>query len=216
VYKGSTYVKGADGEWHLEEPETESAIRETPAVREEPRAVREEPRVVREEPRIVREEPPAVVEEPQQPVIQETPAMAWSTPAPIGYGTALSTTQLRAMAAAPGKFVYTPGVGEMLAVGTHTLLVSFTPNDMVAYTKAECTVLLIVNKATPAVTWPKPAAVPYGTALSVAQLNAAASIPGRFVYTPALGEVLSAGVQTLSVEFAPADVAGYNTAQATV
>jgi Flp pilus assembly CpaE family ATPase len=230
TYKGSTYVKGADGEWHLQEPETAAVVQEAPVARPEPpvvrheapvarpepQVIRREPPVVRQEPPVVAQEPPAVVEQPQQPVVQETPAMAWSTPNPIGYGTPLSNTQLRAMAAVPGKFVYTPAVGEVLSVGTHTLLVSFTPNDLAAYTKAECTVSLIVNKATPSVTWAKPAAITYGTALSAAQLNAAASIPGKFTYTPSLGEVLSAGVQTLSVEFIPADSDGYNTAQATV
>jgi hypothetical protein len=158
--------------------------------------------------------PEAVAE--QQSVEQETPAMAWSTPAPITYGTALGNTQLRAMAAVPGKFVYTPGLGEVLPVGSHTLLVSFTPNDARAYTKAECTVTLLVNKATPSISWPKPAAITYGTALTPAQLNATSSVAGRFAFTPSLGEVLSAGVQTLSVEFTPADNAGYNAAQATV
>ena len=55
---------------------------------------------------------------------KETPAVAWSTPAPIAYGTPLTTTQLRAMASVPGKFAYTPAVGEMLPAGTHTLSVT--------------------------------------------------------------------------------------------
>jgi len=226
TYKGSTYVKGADGEWHLQQPVTASVVQEPPAARPEPPVVRREVPVVRPEPPVIRREPPVVahepptvptvVEQPQQPVVQETPAMAWSTPAPIRYGTPLSNTQLRAMAAVPGKFVYTPAVGEVLSVGTHTLLVNFTPNDTVVYTGAECTVSLIVNKATPSVTWAKPAAITYGTALNSSQLNATASIPGKFNYTPSLDEVLPAGVQTLSVEFVPADSDGYNTAQATV
>ena len=222
VYKGSTYVKGSDGEWHLQEPVIEREPEETPAPRQE--VVREQ-RQETPAPRPVpapRQETPAPVEEPEEivedqgPVEVETPAMAWSTPAPISYGTALSTKQLRAMAAAPGKFVYTPSVGEVLPVGSHTLRVDFTPNDTRAYTKADCTVVLVVNKATPSVSWQKPAAVTYGTALGSAQLNATASVPGKFVYKPAIGEVLAAGVQTLSVEFTPADSAGYNTAQATV
>jgi Flp pilus assembly CpaE family ATPase len=228
VYKGSTYVKGEDGEWHLQQPEeAEAEVREAEAVREPVREpvlepvrepVREPLRPVRQP---VKEEEVAysgeeeAVAEPHSGE-PETPAMAWSTPAPITYGTALSATQLRAMAAVPGKFVYTPGVGEVLPVGSHTLLVNFNPKDTAAYTKAECTVTLVVNKATPSISWAKPAAITYGTALTPAQLNATSSVPGRFVYTPSLGEVLSAGVQTLSVEFTPADSAGYNTAQASV
>ena len=228
TYKGSTYVKGADGEWHLQEPITATVAQEPEPARYEPPArpvaqvVRPEPQPIRYEAPVMRQETPAAapeppaVEEVHQPVVQETPAMAWSTPAPIVYGTPLSNAQLRAMAAVPGKFVYTPAAGEVLSVGTHTLLVDFTPNDLVAYTKADCTVSLVVNKATPSIKWAKPAAVTYGTALSEAQLNATASIPGRFTYTPSLGEVVSAGVQTLSVEFVPDESDGYNTAQATV
>jgi len=54
-------------------------------------------------------------------------------------------------------------------------------------------VSITVNKATPTVNWPPPAAISCGIALSDKQLNAAASVPGTFVYSPAAGEVLSAG-----------------------
>ena len=44
------------------------------------------------------------------------------------------------------------------------------------------------------ITWPTPAAIIYGTALSATQLNATAErSPGTFVYTPASGTVLNAG-----------------------
>jgi hypothetical protein len=73
-----------------------------------------------------------------------------------------------------------------------------------------------INKATPTVTWPTPAAITYGTALSATQLNATASTPGTFVYTPTVGTVLAAGVHTLSVTFNPSDTTDYTTASATV
>ncbi len=75
---------------------------------------------------------------------------------------------------------------------------------------------LTVTKATPIITWPTPAAISYGTALSAAQLNATALIPGTFVYTPSAGNVIAAGTQTLSATFTPTDTANYTTAQATV
>jgi len=50
---------------------------------------------------------------------------------------------------------------------------------------------------------------PSGTELSGVQLDATASVPGTFVYTPPVGTVLSAGTQTLSVTFTPADVKAY-------
>jgi hypothetical protein len=73
-----------------------------------------------------------------------------------------------------------------------------------------------INKATPKVTWATPAAITYGTALSATQLNATASTPGAFVYTPAAGTVLTVGVHTLSVTFTPTDTTDYTAASATV
>ena len=49
------------------------------------------------------------------------------------------------------------------------------------------------------------------------QLDATASVPGTFTYTPAAGTVLNAGKgQTLSVTFTPTDTTDYTTATATV
>jgi len=73
-----------------------------------------------------------------------------------------------------------------------------------------------VNKATPTITWATPAAITYGTALSAAQLNATASVPGTFVYAPVAGTVLGAGQQTLTATFTPTDSANYTTATATI
>jgi ribosomal protein S11 len=72
------------------------------------------------------------------------------------------------------------------------------------------------NKATPTIAWSTPSTVTYGTALSSAQLDATASVPGTFVYSPASGTVLGAGTQTLSVSFTPYDTDDYNNASATV
>jgi Flp pilus assembly CpaE family ATPase len=193
TYKGATYVKGLDGEWHLQQPTAQPVHESAPAAAA-----------------------PVKVEEPVKVVEKETPAVAWSTPAPIIYGTPLTTTQLRAMASVPGKFVYTPSLGEMLPAGSHTLSVTFTPNDSAGYTTAQATVILIVNKATPAIVWSAPAPLPYGSPLSAAQFNATTSIPGKFVYTPSVGEVLPAGTHTLSVTFTPADSEGFSTAKASV
>ena len=69
---------------------------------------------------------------------------------------------------------------------------------------------------TPAITWPAPAPIPYGFLLGSAQLNATASVPGTFVYTPPAGALLSPGVQTLSVVFTPTDSVDYSSASAQV
>ena len=70
--------------------------------------------------------------------------------------------------------------------------------------------------ATPTITWAAPAPISYGTSLNSTQLNATASVPGAFVYTPSSGTVLSAGPQTLSVTFTPTDTADYTTTTASV
>ena len=65
--------------------------------------------------------------------------------------------------------------------------------------------------------WPRPGDLVYGTPLSEAQLNATASVPGVFTYSPPLGTCLHAGPsQTLSVRFTPADPARYTEASASV
>jgi hypothetical protein len=53
------------------------------------------------------------------------------------------------------------------------------------------------------VTWPTPAAIPYGTPLSATQLDAAANVPGTFAYSPAAGAVLQPGTQSLTATFTP-------------
>ncbi|MGO9778107.1 MAG: AAA family ATPase [Terracidiphilus sp.] len=196
IYRGSTYEKGADGKWHLQKTAASA-----PPASAEPASV---------------EAATAQQNVAVEPVQQEMPAITWSTPAPISYGTALSATQLNAMASIPGTFVYTPGESEVLAVGMHTLSVAFTPEDTATYTTAQAAVSLKVSKATPVITWTTPAPIAYGAALSATQLNATASVPGTFVYTPAAGVVPTAGVQTLLVTFTPTDIEDYATEQATV
>src|SRR6202030_784676 len=97
-----------------------------------------------------------------------------------------------------------------------TLSVTFTPTDTLNYTTATKTVTLTVTQATPVITWNNPANITYGTALSATQLNATASVPGTFVYTPAAGGIPAAGTDTLSVTFTPTDGTNYTTATKTV
>ena len=148
-------------------------------------------------------------------VNQATPVLTWANPAAITYGVALSATQLDATANTAGAFVYTPAAGTVLGAGTQTLHVSFTPTDSTDYTAAAATSTLVVNQATPTVTWANPAAITYGTALSATQLDATASVPGTFAYNPVAGTVLGAGTQTLHVTFTPTDGADYTTATGT-
>jgi hypothetical protein len=235
-------------------------------------------------------------------VTSASPLITWNNPAPIVYGTPLSSTQLNATTSIPGTFTYSPVAGTVLAAGTQTLSVTFAPTDSADYATQVATVTLIVNQATltitpnPAskvygttnpvftgtvtglvpgdnitvgytsaatttttagvyssgpdaissttsgpvnvlgnyiyvqplgtltitqattvLTWANPAAIMYGTPLSGTQLNASSGgVAGTFTYTPAVGTVLAAGPQTLSVTFTPTDGADYSTASATV
>jgi hypothetical protein len=149
-------------------------------------------------------------------VSQATPTITWANPAAITYGTALSATQLNATASVAGTFVYTPAAGTVLTAGTQTLSVTFTPTDTTNYTNASATVQLVVNRATPTLIWPTPAAISYGMPLSATQLNATSNVPGTFLYTPPAGTVLPAGTQTLSVIFTPTDTLDYTPASGSV
>src|SRR5205823_10114891 len=120
-------------------------------------------------------------------VLKATPTITWPAPADVAYGTALTATQLNATASAPGTFAYTPAAGTMLDAGTHALSVTFTPTNAATYSGATATVTLTVLKASSTITWPAPADITYGTALSARQLNATSSAAGTLVYTASAG-----------------------------
>jgi hypothetical protein len=151
-------------------------------------------------------------------VVPATPTITWANPANIPYGTALGATQLDATASVPGTFVYTPASGAVLPFGNgQTLSAVFTPTDSVHYTTASKSVAINVVQATPTITWANPANIPYGTALGATQLDATASVPGTFVYTPVSGTALPLGnEQTLAVVFTPTDGTDYTTATKSV
>jgi Flp pilus assembly CpaE family ATPase len=249
TYKGATYVKGADGEWHIKKSEASGVDQETPTIAwPAPAPIAHGTALSATQLNATASVPGRFVYAPAEgdvltagahtlavtftpadtegyttaeaevslTVTKGTPAIAWSTPAPIPYGTALSATQLNALASVPGKFVYTPAAGDVLAAGVQTLEVTFTPTNGENYATAQATVLLTVTKAAPAISWSTPAPITYGTALSAVQLNATALVPGKFVYTPATGDVLTAGAHTLAVTFTPTDSANHPTAQAEV
>src|SRR5204863_479238 len=151
-------------------------------------------------------------------VAQAAPTITWAAPAGITYGTALSAAQLNATSPVPGSFAYTPAVGALLNTGLGQVLsVTFTPTDTTNYASVTTTVTIDVAPAAPAITWAAPAGITYGTALSATQLNATSPVQGTFVYTPAAGALLNAGLgQVLSVTFTPTDTANYTSATTTV
>jgi hypothetical protein len=122
-----------------------------------------------------------------------TPTIAWAPPAPIVYGTALGGSQLNAAADTAGTFSYSPAAGTLLGAGTHTLTATFTPRDPARFTTASATTTLVVERATPVMTWNPAGALVYGMPLGAAQLNATASTSGEIAYRPAAGSLLHAG-----------------------
>jgi hypothetical protein len=150
-------------------------------------------------------------------VAKATPDIIWPVPEPIPYGVALGASQLNAKTTIPGSFAYIPAAGEVLAPGVHTLSMALTPDDTLNYSTAHAFVSLTVTEKFPSIIdWPLPSAISYGTALSADRLNAVASVPGIFVYTPAAGHILAPGQYTLSVSFTPSDEEKYMSAHATV
>jgi hypothetical protein len=145
---------------------------------------------------------------------QGAPSISWSTPAPIQYGAALSRAQLDASANVPGTFTYTPVAGTVLQAGSQKLKATFTPADSTTYSTATSSVQLTVTQANPVITWAPLSSIPQGTALGAAQLDATASVPGTFAYSPAPGTVLPAGTQQLTASFAPSDATDYSPATA--
>jgi MBG domain len=81
---------------------------------------------------------------------------------------------------------------------------------------------LVINQATPVLTWAAPGSITVGTALSGAQLDATASfdgtpLAGTFTYTPSAGGLLAVGnSQALGVTFAPTDGTDYRTVNGSV
>ena len=149
-------------------------------------------------------------------VSKATPAIQWPAPSNVAPGVPLGAAQLNASSSVPGTFEYSPAAGEMLTEGTHTLSATFIPADQANYTTAQATASIKVARTVPIIDWTSPDSIPCGAPLGPAQLNASASVPGTFAYSPAAGEILSAGSHTLSVTFTPSDRTEYDSTVATV
>ena len=98
-------------------------------------------------------------------------------------------------------------VGGPTAQGSYQVVATLdNPN----YQAPAATGTLTIGKAVPTIQW-QPGRISVGTPLGAAQLNAVASglggvsLSGQFVYNPAEGTRLKAGIQTLTVQFTPAD-----------
>ncbi len=85
-------------------------------------------------------------------VAQATPKVSWPTPAPITFGTRLSSAQLDASASVPGSFVYNPPAGTVLQPGTQTLNATFTPTNSTDYAPVAASTTISVGFTQPCIT----------------------------------------------------------------
>ena len=100
--------------------------------------------------------------------------------------------------------------------GPYAIAASYTPGSGFG-SSSDNTQQLVIQKATPVITWSNPADILYGSALGPTQLNATASVAGSFSYNPPAGTVLSVGDgQALSATFTPSSSANYTTANKNV
>ena len=97
-------------------------------------------------------------------------------------------------------------------VGIYPIVPSLTdPNNRETnYTVSLLDGTLTVSQAFVAIIWTNPAPIIYGTSLTSNQLNATASVPGSFAYSPTNGAVLNAGTNALSVIFTPTDAVDFS------
>ena len=145
-------------------------------------------------------------------VARATPTVTWANPADIIYGTALSATQLDATSSLPGTFTYAPAAGTVLSAGSNqTLTATFTPTDSTDYNLAAGSAAYQRGQGNPDGHLGQPSRHHLRRGAVATQLDATASQPGTFTYTPSAGTVLSADDdQLLSVTFISTDTADEN------
>ena len=101
-------------------------------------------------------------------------------------------------------FTYNGIAQPPLSVVTYEVVASFAGDAN--YQPASATTAISILPASPLLDWTEPQPIVYGTPLGGAQLNATASVPGTFTYSPAAGTVLDAGAShLLTATFTSAD-----------
>jgi hypothetical protein len=119
--------------------------------------------------------------------ITATPTITWRNPTAIIYGTALSATQLDAMANTAGSFSYTlsdgaPANGAVLNAGQAEVLdAAFGPTDTVDYNSANAIALINVLKAIPTFSSLTSPTIIYGTATTVVSGHLSANAASQLV-----------------------------------
>ncbi len=102
-----------------------------------------------------------------------------------------------------------------LSVGTHAITAQYVGDKTYNGGSLSAALIQTVNPATPTITWNCASSLIYGTPVGGSQLDATASVPGMFSYSPTIGTILPAGSSTLSVTFTPTDTVNYTPAKGT-
>jgi|GEM_PF-763179 len=136
---------------------------------------------------------------------RSVPVIFWGVLAPIVHLEPLDASRLNAEAmhngaVVPGTYTYTPALGDIMpgAGAGQPVTVNFTPDDTVNFDPATRTRTIDVGKAEITFNWSQPANMVLGS-LTTNQLNATANAAGPLSYSPALGDFLFEGTQTLTV-----------------
>jgi hypothetical protein len=152
-----------------------------------------------------------------------SPVTTWPSAGAITYGQQLSASTLSGgVATVGGSFAFT-NPATLAGAGTQSESVTFTPSNLADYSPVSNTVSVLVNKATPTVTWPTASAINYGQMLSASTLTGgsavspitSATVGGGFAFASPT-TVPGAGTQTESVIFTPTDAVDYASVTSTV
>ncbi|MSN26302.1 MAG: hypothetical protein GJV46_10600 [Geobacter sp.] len=149
-------------------------------------------------------------------VAKQTPVITWANPAPITYGTTLTSTQLNATANVSGTFVYSPAAGTLLTSGNKTLTATFTPTDTTTYNNATATVVLTVNKATATVTLGNLNQIYSGSTKSITATTNPAGLNTSVTYAGSSTAPTAAGSYAVVATITDADFSGSATGTLTI
>jgi hypothetical protein len=141
-----------------------------------------------------------------------------NTPSQVAVPNVVGDTQTAASTAITGASLV---VGSITQASSNTVpvgsVISESPSSGILV-KLGSAINLVVSygPAQVVITWPTPAPITYGTALSAIQLDATANVAGTITYSSNVGAVLNAGTQTLTATFTPSDSVHYSVTTAIV
>jgi hypothetical protein len=114
---------------------------------------------------------------------------------------ATASSKLLVTYASNNPAVATIVTGNVHIVGAGTAIITASQSGDAKWNAAiSVAQSLTVVGGQPVINWTNKT-MTYGAVLSAVQLNAAASVPGAFIYTPVAGTKPAAGIQTLTVSF---------------